>query len=115
MDQEIKEELKGSITLRLPEGKTLDEFCEKNFNNYNRDQYEAVAIRFFYGKDMYVTLYALDKVKQEGTNYDIHKLPVKKFKSNPVTFMDVLSFIDEFNFTLTTGNHSIEDMEVINK
>lgn len=109
------DELSGILTLRLKSGKTLDEFCERNFDNYNSDQFEAIAIRVFYGKELVVTLYALDKVRQEGTNYNINKIPVKKFKKTTLGLADLLTFIEEFNFTLSSGNYPIEDMEVINK
>lgn len=108
-------ELSGKLTLTLKSGKTLDEFCERNFDNYNSDQFEAVAIRVFYGKEMVVTLYALDKVRQEGTNHNINKIPVKKFKKTTLGLTELLGFIDEFNFTLSSGNYPIGDMEVINK
>jgi hypothetical protein len=111
----IKNELEGKLTIRLAPGKTLDEFCEKHFENYNSDQFEAVAIRVYYGKEMVVTLYALDKVKQEGTNYNISKIPVKKFKTTTFGLTELLMFVQEFNFTISTGNFPLEDMEVINK
>lgn len=110
-----KEMLTGTISLELAEGKTMQEFCASRFNNYDPDQYDAVAIRFYFGKEIIVTLFALDKVRQEGTNFDPDKIPVKKFKMNPFPLNDILSFISELNFTLTTGNYSLEDMEVINK
>ena len=114
-NENIKEELKGIISLKLSSDKTTEEFCEKHFNNYNRDQFEAIAIRFYYGKEIIVTLYALDKIRQEGTNFDHNKLPVKKFKSSVLSFGDVLSYVEEFNFTLSNGNYRLEDIEVINK
>ncbi|HEX8515462.1 MAG TPA: hypothetical protein VF868_04625 [Bacteroidia bacterium] len=110
-----KTELSGKLTITLNPGKTLDQFCEKHFDNYNSDQYEAVAIRLFYGKEVVVTLYALDKVRQEGSNFNINKIPVKKFKSTSFGLNELLGFIEEFNFTLTSGNYPLEDMEVINK
>jgi hypothetical protein len=110
-----KSELTGKLTLTLNPGRTLDEFCERHFNNYNSDQFEAVAIRVYYGKEMIVTLYALDKVRQKGTNYNINKIPVKKFKTTAFGFSDLLTFISEFNFTLSTGNYDLDEMEVINK
>ncbi|MCE3279035.1 MAG: hypothetical protein K0S44_1226 [Bacteroidetes bacterium] len=112
---QVQNELSGKLTLTLSPGKTLDEFCERHFDNYNSDQFEAVAIRVFYGKEIVVTLYALDKVRQEGSNYNINKIPVKKFKSTTFGMSELLSFISEFNFTLSTGNFPLEDMEVINK
>lgn len=111
----IHEELKGFISVRLHPNKVIDEFCEKYFNNYNRDQFEAIAIRLYHGKETIVTLYALDKIKQEGTNFNPNKLPVKKFKSNVLTLNTVLSYMSEFNFTLTVGNYSLQDIEVMNK
>jgi hypothetical protein len=111
----IKNELSGKLTISLNPGRTLDEFCERNFDNYNSDQFEAVAIRVFYGKETVVTLYALDKVRQEGMNYNINKIPVKKFKTSTFGLTELLTFISEFNFTLSTGNFPLEDMEVINK
>lgn len=114
-NSQTQSELSGKLTLTLSPGKTLDEFCERHFDNYNSDQFEAVAIRVFYGKEVVVTLYALDKVRQEGTNYNVNKIPVKKFKSTTFGLTELLSFISEFNFTLSTGNFSLKDMEVINK
>jgi hypothetical protein len=108
-------ELSGKLTVNLSPGRTLDEFCERHFENYNSDQFEAVAIRVFYGKETVVTLYALDKVRQEGTNYNINKIPVKKFKTTSFGLNELLGFISEFNFTLSTGNYPLDDMEVINK
>jgi hypothetical protein len=108
-------ELRGILSFKLQPGTTLDEFCAKNFSNYDPKQFEAIAIRVFYGKELVVTLYALDKVRQEGSNYNKEKLPVKKFKTGIFSLSELLSFIDEFNFTLTTGTYSMDEMEVINK
>jgi len=111
----LNTELSGKLTITLKQGKTLDEFCERNFDNYNSDQYEAVAIRMYYGKEMVVTLYALDKVRQEGTTYNINKIPVKKFKKTTLGLTELFAFIEEFNFTLSTGNYDLDEMQVINK
>ena len=114
-DANFKEVLKGNLTIELAQGKTLQEFCMNNFNNYNPDQYDAVAIRFYFGKEILVTLYALDKVRQEGSTFDPDKLPVKKFKMNKLPTADDLLFIGELNFTVSNGNYPIQDMEIINK
>jgi hypothetical protein len=115
MGTEINERIKGTITAELSPGKSLEEFCERNFHNYDPDRFEAVALRLYFGKEMVVTLYALDRSRQEGSNYDINKLPVKKFKMFDLSALDVLSFITEFNITLSAGNYDISDMEVTNK
>jgi hypothetical protein len=114
-DAVTKSELSGKLTITLKPGKTLDEFCERNFENYNSDQFEAVAIRMYYGKEVVVTLYALDKVRQEGSNYNINKIPVKKFKKTTLGLTELFAFIEEFNFTLSAGNYPLDEMEVINK
>ena len=111
----MKEKLEGVISFKLLPGKSIDEFCEQYFDNYNRDQYEAVVLRVYSGKEFIVTLYALDKVKQEGSNYDKNKLPVKKFKSFTLTFADMLPYLSEFNFTISPGNYPLEDIEIMNK
>lgn len=115
LDIHNEEHLKGRISLKLHPNKTLEEFCEKKFENYNRDQFEAVAIKFHYGEEILVTLYALDKVRQEGSTFNPDKLPVKKFKSGSFELYDILLFVKEFNVTLATGNYELEDMEVVNK
>lgn len=110
-----KHELKGTLTLKLKSDKTLDEFCQKNFENYDNDRFEAVAIRVYYGKETIITLYALDKIRQKTGTYDLNKIPVKKFKKDVVHLSDLIEFVEEFNFTLKAGHYDIEDMEVINK
>lgn len=117
MHTDIKEgdHLSGKLALTLTENKTFREFCEKHFNNFDPDIYDPIAIRLFHGKETMVTLYALDKIRQEGTNFSKEKIPVKKFKSGPLSLNDVLPFIFEFNFTLSIGNHNLDDMEVFNK
>ena len=87
----------------------------KNLPDYNPDRFEVMALRFFYGKETMITLYAVDKHRMEGTNFSEGKMPVKKFKLNPSFMKDILPLVEECNFTLTTGNYPLMDMEVINK
>lgn len=109
------EKLKGIISLEFQQGKTLDEFCEQNFANYSRERFEAIAIRLYYGKETIVTLYALDKGRQETGSANFCKLPVKKFKSTTIPLDKVLPYVSEFNFTLSTGKYPLDEIEVINK
>lgn len=111
----VKQEVDGKITVKFRENKSFEEFCEKIIPNYNRDRYEAIALRVYYGAEVIVTVYALDKSRQEGSNFDKEKLPVKKFKLQGINMPEVFAFIEEFNFTLNTGNYDLEGMEVINK
>ncbi len=114
-NKNAKEILKGSISLELKATKTIEEFCRDHFDNYNSEQFEAIAIRFYFGQENMVTLYALDKLKQTGITFNYNKLPVKKFKSSQLSIIEALQYIDELNFTLSIGNYPLEDMGVINK
>ena len=105
--------LSGALNVKLWNNQTLDEFCMHHIPDYDPDRFEAIAIRMYSGKEVIITVYALDKSRQEGSNYNPDKLPVKKFKID-CTF-DLVGSFEEFNFTLSTGNYDIEDMEVINK
>lgn len=107
--------ISGGIHVTLSEGQTLDDLCAQYIDDYNPDRFEAVAIRLFAGKETIVTIYALDKIRQESSTADSNKLPVKKFKLEQVSVRELLQFFDEFNFTLSSGNYNLEDMEVLNK
>jgi hypothetical protein len=107
--------ISGGMTVKLRNNASLDDFCKKYIPTYDADRLEAVAIRLFSGKEVIVTIYALDKFRQEGNTYNPDKIPVKKFKILNITVKELFHFFEEFNFTLGTGNYSITDMEVINK
>ncbi|MES2892623.1 MAG: hypothetical protein V4725_11435 [Bacteroidota bacterium] len=119
MEQEINythEDLAGEFSVKLANGQTLDDFCADHIPEYNRDRFEALAIRLYVGAETIVTVYAVDKTRQEASStISPGKIPVKKFKITTLKMIDILSYGAGFNFTLTTGNHAIEDMEVINK
>jgi len=110
-----KNEIEGKITFDLVSEKSLEEFCEKYFNNYNSRDYEALALRVHYGKEINVTLFALVKQRMKGETFGEGKVPVKKFKQTNFSWQEVISFITGFNFTITTGKHSLDEMQVINK
>ncbi|MEO8147457.1 MAG: hypothetical protein ABI723_07460 [Bacteroidia bacterium] len=114
-DTNIKDDLSGNISIKFKDGISLDEYCSNNIENYNPDRFEALAIRVYYGKETTVTLYAIDKERLEGNNFNKDKMPVKKFKLNNSFLQNILTIIDEGNFTLATGNYPLSDMEVINR
>ena len=101
---------------------SIDLFRKNDFNslgerltNYNPDRYEAVALRFFVQKGKPIlTLYALDKFKQDQSNYPKDKLPVRKFKLS-IDWDEFLSKIKRFDFTVSNGAFDIKDILVINK
>lgn len=114
-DTNIKGDIGGVISITLTPGKALNDFCTANIDNYDPDRFEIIAIRAFYGKETSVTVYAKDNVRTEGSNFSKDKIPVKKFKLNAGFLKNLVPVIQECNFTLTTGNYRLEDMEVINK
>jgi hypothetical protein len=118
MEQELNythEDLAGEFSVKLANEQTLDDFCAQHIPEYNRDRFEALAIRLYVGAETVITVYAVDKTRQENSSITPGKVPVKKFKITHLKMIDILSYCAGFNFTLTTGNYAIADMEVINK
>jgi hypothetical protein len=114
-DTNIKDDLGGAMSVKFKPGSPLNEFCAQHIPNYNPARFEILAMRVYYGKEIAVTLYAVDKEHLGKGTYDGLKIPVKKFRLNNLFLKDLLPFIDECNFTLTTGLYPLADMEVINK
>lgn len=118
MNQEVPFDhhgISGGIHVTMQEGQTLDDFCMQYLDEYNPDRFEAIAMRLFAGRETIVTIYALDRTRQENSSDTNGKLPVKKFKIEFVSVKEVFDFFEEFNFTLSSGNYNLEDMKVINK
>lgn len=118
MDQELNfnhEDLKGEISVKLANDQTLDDFCVQHIVEYNRDRFEALAIRAWVGEETVITVYAVDKQRQENSSIVDGKIPVKKFKITTLPVNELFSYCGGFNFTLTNGLYPIEDMEVTNK
>lgn len=118
MNQEVPFDhhgISGGIHVTIQEGQTLDDFCMQYLDEYNPDRFEAIAMRLFAGRETIVTIFALDKTRQENSSDTNGKLPVKKFKIEFVSVKEVFDFFEEFNFTISSGNYNLEDMEIINK
>lgn len=114
-EQDIETELKGGITVNMANDQTLEDFCAEYIPGYNRDRFDALAIRVFAGNETVITIFAVDKIRQEDSILKEGRLPVKKFKLTDIPLSAVLSYCSSFNCTLSTGNYDIEDMEVMNK
>jgi hypothetical protein len=107
--------ISGGISVKLSHDQTLDDFCIQHVPNFDPYRFEAIAIKLFAAKEIILTVYALDKLRQEGITYDFDKLPVKKFKISGFDIKDLFAYFQEFSFTLSSGNYELEDMEVMNK
>lgn len=111
----VKDDLGGRMSVKFKAGSSFNEYCSQHIPNYNPDRLEVLAVRVYYGKETAITIFAIDKDRQEGTTLNVDKLPIKKFKLEGNFAKDILPMIEECNFTLTTGNYPLADMEIINK
>lgn len=78
---------------------------------YDPQKFTAVALRVFIEAKPVVTIYAKEKSTEVS---DEEKLPVHKFKK-VIGFEELFSKFKEFNFTVTTGEYEIDNMEVVNR
>ncbi|MEO6667942.1 MAG: hypothetical protein ABIN36_00615 [Ferruginibacter sp.] len=108
-------DLTGEISVTLNEGQSLDDIFMNYILDYNRDRFEAVAARIFFGKETVVTLFAIDKLRQEDSTVPDGKIPVRKFKIVNIPLQELLPHIAAFNCTLGTNNYPLEAMEVGNR
>jgi hypothetical protein len=107
--------LNGNAAMDLHRKEDLNALAAKFVANYNPDRFDAVALRLFVQKDEpIVTIYAVDKYKQENDNYPKDKLPVKKFKLK-LPFDEFIKHVKKFDLTVSNDAYDIEDILVINK
>ncbi len=111
----IHESIEGTIKVLMANSLTLDDFCSEYIQDYNRDRFEAFAIRLFVGNKTVVTVYAVDKIRQEDSITNPDKIQVRKFKLTDIQLPAILAYCSSFNCTLNTGNYELDDMKVTNK
>lgn len=105
----------GKISVKFNDNHSLIALCETMFAGFNADQHEPIALRLYAGEESFLTLYALDKFRQETSSTNSDKLPVHKFKREIESPLILLEFFSEFNCTLGAGNFPLDDMEVVNR
>lgn len=105
-------DLVGVVSANLGESEDFNEFASE-LAHYNPKRFKAVALKVFIENKPIVTLYAVDLDRQKR-HPENERLPVHKFKFE-MSIEQLFSKMKRFNFTLTTGNYNIENMEVINK
>jgi hypothetical protein len=107
-------DMTGNASLDLVNRGEFYAFLAKHAN-YDPDRFDPVALKIFMeGRDFILTLYALDKSKQEQESSPKDKLPVKKFKL-AVSWYELFTFVKRFDIVVSEGNYDIKDMVVINK
>jgi hypothetical protein len=102
--------ISGAISIRLYQGQTLDHFCTAFIKGYDAARYEAAALRVYAGKEMIITIYAVDRTRLNGEPGK--KLKVKKFKLENIPVANLFNYLEAFNFTVAPGKFDLENMEV---
>ena len=105
-------DLSGNISVNLKDQSDFKQLTSA-LAGFNPERFEPIAIRVFIEKEVQVTIYAIDKNRQDN-EHTTDKIPVHKFKLDS-DFLKIMPMIQQINFTLTTGDHDLEKMEVINK
>jgi len=107
--------LTGKSAMDLFGKEDLNSLATKLIPAYNPDRFDATALRMFVQKgEPVITLFAVDKLKQDENNYPKNKVPVKKFKIR-ISFNDFIRHFKRFDVTLTNDAYDIPDMLVLNK
>ena len=109
------EDLTGEMSVKFANDQTLDDFCARYIPEYNRDRFDALAIRLYVGEETVITVFAVDKTRQENSTINTGDLPVKKFKITTVPLSELFTYCSGFNCTLSSGAYDLKDMEVVNK
>lgn len=106
--------LTGKASLEFLNKESFNEFATK-ITDYNPDRFDPVALKVYAAfSGFIVTLYAVDKSRQEQTTTNGEKLPVKKFKME----MDAHTFLNcvkSFDLVVSDDSFDIKDIEVINR
>jgi hypothetical protein len=80
---------------------------------FDTSRFEAIALKVYITNQPVVTIYAID-LERRKRHPESAKIPVHKFKKE-MTLDDLFFHLKHVNFTVTSGDIDIEDMEVINK
>ncbi len=91
-------------SIKITTDQTMDEFCERYIQGYNRDRFDALAFRVYIGQGTLLTVFVVDKGKQEGKNLDREKMSVKRFKINSIPASELLNYCASFNYMVLTGS-----------
>lgn len=105
-------DLTGIVSLKLGDQRDFNKLGAE-LAGYDESRFEAVALKVFIEHTPVVTLYAIDKDRdQKNENKD--KMLVRKFKME-MSLDDLFFKLKHVNFTVTTGEYDIDNMEVVNK
>lgn len=106
--------LTGKASLEFINKESFNRFAAR-ITDYNPDRFDPVALKVYASFSSWIiTLYALDKNKQEQESSPVEKLPVRKFKME----MDSHTFLNcirSFDLVVTDRAFDLEDIEVMNR
>lgn len=105
-------DLTGIISVSLKDNEDFN-LLGSRLAGYNPERFKAIALRVFIENTPVVTVYALEKSKADEPKYQ-GKLPVHKFKKE-MSFDELFYQLKNVNFTVTTGEYDLEEMEVLNR
>ena len=105
------EVMPGSLSVTFKETDDFNTLCCR-LAGYSSERFEAIALRFFSGEETIITIYARDKMKNTGGPDD--RIPVHKFKVQS-SLADFFNEIRQLNFTISSTQFDLWEMEVVNK
>jgi hypothetical protein len=108
-------DLSGMAAMDLFRKEDLNSLAFKLIEGYNPDRFDATILRFFVQKgEPVITIYAVDKMRQDQKNFPTDKLPVKKFKMQ-MPMEELLRHIKRFDLTISNNAYDVQDILVMNK
>lgn len=111
--QEKTNDYKGKIAVTFKQT-AMRELCMRYIPDFKAERFEVVALRLFSDKEDILTIYALDKLAEKSTLPE-GKVPVRKFKIELASVMELAGLVDAYNFTLCNEAYSLGEMEVVNR
>lgn len=105
-------EAAGVIGIHLDDNKDFNKLASE-IAGFDTSRFEAIALKVYISNQPVVTIYAVD-LERRRKHPDNPKIPVHKFKKE-MSLDDLFYHLKHVNFTVTSGDIDIEDMEVINK
>jgi hypothetical protein len=106
-------ELTGKISVTF-EGSALNALCRRLIPSYEENRFNVVAVRAYSGKEKFITFFLADR-DNTSTTLPPGKYPVKKFKVELESLLPLLEASTGFNFTCSSDDYHLDDMEVTNK
>lgn len=113
MDSANSLEMYGQITMQFDHS-GLEKLCNRFIAGYDPQRFRVVAVRLFCGKEIVLTIFVEDRLKESAAIPE-GKFPVKKIKTELRSVAELLECAGSFNFTVANPAYNIDEMEVMNR